>query len=243
MNFGTMRTEVRERLGEATPNFWPTAAIDRWLNEGVRQFCREEDWSWLLTIQRNIPVGAGVGSIELIDNVTPNRHFNMRLWKAGDTTPVTPTRVSPVEGFNLEGHLTTNGTPQFWYVSTTAVNDYGAGDVALANVVTLIPSPDVAYTAEYMYTREPSELTADASEADVPPAYREAVVAWATGVAWLKELSGGNKAQEQFSLYASVVDKAKRDERKLSADSRLKWGGNANLPRRTSLRLPKHIGL
>jgi hypothetical protein len=67
-------------------------------------------------------------------------------------------------------------------------------------------------------------LNADEDEPDIPEQYQDAVISWATGMLWLKELNGGGKAQEQFTLYREVLDQARLDQKQLSIDEAIVWG-------------------
>jgi hypothetical protein len=68
-------------------------------------------------------------------------------------------------------------------------------------------------------------MTGDNDVPDMPVEFHKAVVHFAAGTAWLKELNGGPKADEQFSLYQVVLDSAKRSVFSDSDDDPVVMGG------------------
>lgn len=212
MDLDTMTIEVRQRLGEDIEDFWKTDHIHRMLNEGVRRFAMEEKWHWLYTVETGVAVAQGASAIPLQPNIDVNRHFALAL--VDGTRVVTPRRISPADGARLRT-LGREGEPQFYFV---AANDAGT------TTLHLTPKANVAYTADYFYIRTPAELSTGTDEPDIPPQYQDAVVSWATGMLWLKELNGGGKAQEQFSLYREVLDQARLEQKQLSIDESVVWG-------------------
>lgn len=238
MLFENARAEVRERLGESQADFWSDSFINRQLNEGIRRFCYEERWTWLLAIQRNIPVAAGNSELELIDDVDANRHFTLVLRPAGDNTDTQlafPKRVPPDVGYRLRLRYSARGTPLYYYMSHVQENTYPDGDRAPALIAHLVPTPEKGYTAEYVFYKHPKDF-ADGQDISglIPRQYVEAPIAWATAMCWLKELNGSGKAQEQFNIYNAILAQARKNEKELSVDEPLIWGGEEpQLQRRT----------
>jgi len=230
MHFETMRAEVRERLGETSAyDFWPQEFIDRALNQAVRKFCAEERWPFLQAIQANVPVAAGDPAVELIDDLDLNRHMVLSLLPDGSTNDgqlVFPRRVSPETGFKMRRRYNSRGEPQFFYVAYATTNTYGGSPTpaAQALVLRLVPTPLVAYDAEYVYFQAPTGEYTDGDEPPVPEQYIEAVIAWATAMCWLKELNGSGKAQEQFNIYNAVLTGAQRDLKSFGNDEIVAWG-------------------
>lgn len=230
-----MVVEVRQRLGEDIEDFWKTDHIVRMLNEGIKRFAMEEKWHWLYTSRPGIPVAQGATTLPLEDEVDVSRHFSLLL--TDGTESYAPRRVSPADGLRLRT-LGRTGSPQFYFVASNA-----AGTQNLY----LNPAADRAYTAEYFYIRTPAELAAGTTEPDLPAPYHEAVVAWATGMLWLKELNGGGKAGEQFALYREVLEQARQDQKRLSIDESVVWGRQDPMPHLQSERdwynrhLPQNI--
>jgi hypothetical protein len=227
MNLGEMRLDVRDRIGERTANFWSDEFINRKLNQAQLRFAREEKWTWLYAVQVNIPVPVNTMKVELMDGIDWTRHFGLTLYRDGSDIPILPKRVSPLHGRNHRQQEYTTGEPRYWFPSTMVKNTYESGDPSeWAHVAELVPAADQAYTAEVYFMREPTKMVADEDECDLPEAYQEAVVAWATAQCWLKDLNGGRKAQEEFNLYNTVLDQAKQDHLALAAGESVTWGGD-----------------
>lgn len=227
MNLLEMRTDVRERLGERTPNFWTDVFINNKINQGQTRFAREERWPWLYAVQPNVPLGQGGNTIELIDGIDWTRHFALALYKSGDSTPILPKRVNTFTGLRLKQKHTGVGEPGYWYPAGTVTNVYGDGDkLEVAHTAKLVPAADQAYTVEYYYIRQPDKLVADTDESIIPEAYQEAIVAWATAQCWLKEINGERKAQSEFNIYNTVLEQAQKDYKSMAQDESHSWGGD-----------------
>lgn len=229
MNLTTMLTETRDIVGELTADFWTDAELTRYLNEALRRVAGANRWSWLLT------EGTGTISAEdpdfiLEDGVAEYRHLHLMLTKAGDTRPYLPERVSPARGFELRTrYYQSQSYPNWFYV--TSVEDDDA-DGSFWTTVKFIPTPTEDVDVEYQYYRNPVALSGGNDVPDVPVQYHKALVHFAAGTAWLKELNGGQKAQEQFSLYDAIVREAIDDEESQSDDTILIAGGNGESTRR-----------
>lgn len=244
-----MRLDVRDRVNDmvyddpAAAGYDPAKSgdlcsdtlINRALNQGLAEFVRKERWSWLWQAQLAIPVVAGNGTIELIDDIPVNNHGLLTLTQVGATTNVLlPERVSPAEGLRLKvQHRSTQGEPEFWYTAKTVKNTHEDGDVARANLITLVPTPSVAYTAEYAFIAFPAPMAADIDEPDIPAAYHDALPAWAAAQCFIKELNSG-KAQEQLAMFHSILEDARAAEKNLAIDSVPTWGRAASRRRLTS---------
>lgn len=227
MKLESMRSEVRQRLGELTADFWTDAYIDSQLNAAQTRFCQEERWDWLTAIQTNVPLVAGNAEVELIDDVDATRHFAMLYTPdsaSNEAQSVLLTKVSPVKGVELRISNPNRGTPGWYYVARVVDNEYAGPDYAVALMARVIPTPIENGTVEYIYARRPTTMTTG-DEPIVPETYQDAVIAWATAQCWLKELNGGGKAQEQFNLYQSVLQQALRDQKNQGNDDILIWGG------------------
>jgi hypothetical protein len=222
VDLSTIRTEVRDIVGEETADFWSDAELNRYINEACYRFAGENRWSWLLTegtgqLQANDP------ELLLTQGVADYRHLNIMLTRSGDTRPYLPKKVSPARGFRLrQAHYTAQSYPAYFYV-TTAEDSSGTGD--FTTVVRFLPTPNGAMDVEFQYYRQVAELDADSDVPDIPVQYHKALVHYAAGTAWLKELNGGAKAQEQFNLYDTIVMQARDDEESAADDEVLVWGG------------------
>lgn len=223
MNRSDIRTEVRDIIGELTADFWTDAELNRYINEALRRFAGENRWSWLLT-EGTGALTAGDPEMYLTAGVADYRHLHMMLTKDGDTRPYLPKRVTPARGYQLrQVHYTASAYPLYWYVVGMSSPDT---DGEYVTTVRFIPEPTNDVDVDFQYYRVPADLDGDSDVPDVPTAYHKALVHFAAGTAWLKELNGGPKATEQFSLYDAVVTEALGDEEGSPDDDFIVVGGN-----------------
>lgn len=223
MNLSTIRTEVRDILGELTADFWTEAELNRYANEALRRFIGENRWSWLIT-EGSATLLAGDPDLTLTEGVADYRHLNIMLTKTGDVRPYLPKKVTPLRGFQLrQSWYTAQSYPTWFYV--TNVSD-SADDGSYETVVKFIPPPNEACDVEYQYYRTPDLLTADNDVPDIPIQYHKALVHYTAGTAWLKELTAGGKATEQFQMYDAIVAEAKGDEESNGDDDFIVAGGS-----------------
>lgn len=226
--------EVGERLGELTgqEDFWSQTLRRRHIERAVTRFCYEERWTWLLSLQQNVPLLAGNSEVELIDDVDINRHLalSVRPQSALDDGRTTlPIRVDPDVGMRIRIANVGRGAPSWYYVSHVQDNTYTPGTPpnpsATALIAHVIPTPAEDSFVEYAFFRNPAAVTwDDDAEFPVPEQYIDAVISYATGTLWLKELNGGGKAQEQFNIYQSILDQARKAFKSLGNDEIMAWG-------------------
>ncbi len=210
MDLVGIRTEVRDIIGETTADFWTDAELNRYITEAQFRFLGEANWPWLITGSTAAVVG-GTATVALAESIEPHNLVAVRLTKTGDSRTYLPKRVSPAKGFDLTTRYATNTTqsyPEWYYISAVADVDT---DNLYIYTITLIPTPTSAMTLTFLYLRDGVVLSADTVEPDLPVEFHKGLVHYAAGTAWLKELNGGQKAQEQFELYALTVEQAKRE--------------------------------
>jgi hypothetical protein len=118
--------------------------------------------------------------------------------------------------------ITFGGTTTSLTQSDAAVGGLYGGE--FIDTIRVIPTPSRDFTVEYLYYADSPELVAAGDVPRVPDQYVDALVSWATYKLWLKELSGGPKAQEQFTLYHQVLAMAITDQRTQSNDDLLVAG-------------------
>lgn len=223
MDLQTIRTEVRDIIGEDSADFWSDAELNRYINEAQRRFIGENRWSWLLT-EGTGTLYAGDPDFILQDGVADYRHLNIMLTKSGDTRPYLPKKVTPARGFQLrQVYYTAQSYPTWFYVTSVADDD---NDGSFWTTVKFIPEPVSDVDIEYQYYRTPATLDGDTDAPDVPVQYHKALVHHAAGTAWLKELQAQGKANEQFSLYDAIVMEAKGDEESNGDDDFIVVGGD-----------------
>jgi len=210
MNLGSIRTEVRDNIGELVADFWTDLELNRYANEAQRRFNGEATWPWLLT-EGSGSLAALQTDLELGEGVDFQKNINISLTPEGETRMYQPVRVDPTKGFQLRASFGSNQTaqrPQWFYV--TSVAD-GSSEGLYTTTIKFVPIPLGVLEVEYQYFRAVDDMDSDASLPDLPVEYHKALVHYAAGTAWLKELNGGPKAREQFDLYQLVVEQAKRE--------------------------------
>jgi len=217
-----LRVEVRERVGELTADFWTNAEVDRAINEAVRRFCAEEPWPFLLT-EWTSAVSAGADELDLPSDVSLTRVFNLSLSGVSIFQPVLLERVDPSEGFRLRFQYTDrNSTPRWYYIARSNQDLDNAPPIVYT--ARLIPTPEDNYDVEAQYMAVPLLLSGASDEPMIPVEYQEAIPAWAAGKLFLKELAISQKASEQFRIYGTVLDQARRDLKAFNLDEIVAWG-------------------
>ena len=210
MNRGDILTEVRDIVGEVTADFWTDVELVRYINEAARRFNGERTWPWLIT-EGTASLAADDPDLELGEGVDFSKNINLSLTPEGETRMYQPVRVTPVKGFQLRTMYSSNWTstwPRWFYV--TSVVD-GSAEGLFTTTIKFIPTPTGTMEIEYQYFRVVDDMTAASDIPDLPVEYHKALVHYAAGTAWLKELNGGPKAKEQFDLYSLVVEQAQRE--------------------------------
>jgi hypothetical protein len=219
----TIRTEVRDIVGETVEDFWKDTELNRYIDEAQYRFSQEERWSWLITEGTETLFGGG-STIDLIEGVHQFRHMSIMLNKVGESTRMyLPVRVQPSKGFELRALYPNPSTyPQWYYV--THVQD--SNDGVFIATIKFVPEPIDDFDVQYQYFRMPDSLSSDSSAPDCPIQFHKAIVHYAAGLAWEKELSAGPKASDQFQLYGKVVEQARIEERSQADDEVLAWGSD-----------------
>jgi hypothetical protein len=255
MNLGEMRTEVRDRLGEDQQNFWMDRHINRRLYEAMMRFSHEQRWKWLL-VRAQFDVAQDDETVELVDDVDFTRQFNFTLnpytWDGAQWVAPTNDRGLIVMEKQMDAYLSRmranaaslTGTPKWYAADRRVINTYTLPSAdsdtarAIGMAIRIFPAADVQYLADFRFYRNPrtfefqaDDLNIDIDETvpDVPIQYHDAIVALACGNLWLKELNGGQKAQEQFNIYNSILDQARKDNA-FNADDEVLVQGTVRAP-------------
>ena len=219
MNLGEARTEVRERLGEIEADFFTDAEINRAINEAILRFSMEERWPWLYT-EGTDAIAVDENTLELPVNVSPNRAFNVSIGGDVISPPRPLERVTPEAGFRLRSvYASHNGMPRWYYLTAVAID--GSGTMYSMK---LVPTADQDYDIEYQYVRVPDAVVSDTDVLDAPDEFVDAIPAWAAGKLFLKEFSVSQKANEQFSIYGDLVNKARAEFKEPGVDQVVAWG-------------------
>lgn len=223
MDLTTLRLEVRERIGEVgTADFFSNDEVDRAINEALRRFSSEEHWPWLYT-EFSDTLTTDSDELVLPADVSLNRTFNLSL--TGDLVqfPYVLERLEPKSGFRARFQNSgRTSRPRWYYISRTNLNDDDHPPVTYT--ARLIPTPDQDYDVEAQYLMVPPILSGDSDEPACPEEYQEAIVAWAAGKLFLKELQISAKANEQFGVYQKVLEQARKDTLSIHQDEKVAWG-------------------
>lgn len=235
-----MVTDVRERIGEDSADFFTDAEVIRALDLGVTTFTAEEQWPWLYT-EFSVTLEEGQTEYELPANISIHRAFAISL-TGGPLTQGQPLeRLSPERGFRARFEWQERPQTPIYYYLTAATRD----PEELIYVIRFVPVPDMEYDLEGLYLRVPDALTADDDVPDLPFEYHPAIPAWAAGHLFLKELSVSQKASEQFGLYGEVLRQA-RKVLEVHEDENLAYGRDlpSRYRRRSTLRdrIPLTLG-
>jgi len=219
----TAVTEIRARLQELVADFWTSTEVLNALNEGVKRFAAEERWPWLQTVVTNGSLTTPWTDFALPENYDPTRVLNLAVYFGSEARPRPVQRVSPAEGFErLLRDYQGRSEPVAYFVASATDAD---SDGQYIYTVTFVPKLNRNATIKYIYFRVPAIMTGSTESMDIPEEYAMAAVAYATGLLWTKELQDSRKAEEQFALYAQIVDSAKKNFRKFPQDTGFSWGG------------------
>jgi hypothetical protein len=226
MDLTAILLEVRDIIGETVPDFWTDPELKRHINEGLRRWSGANRWEYLLT-EGSASLTAHSADLELEDGVAVNRTMHFMLTRDGDTRPYLPEKVSPARGFQLRTAFYTEQSYPRWFYVTNIVDDSAVGN--FTTTVRFIPTPNVDVDVEFQYYRAVDALVAGSDVPDMPADFHKALVHYAAGTAWLKELTGATKAKEQFDLYSALVAEAIEDEESQSDDDILVVGGEQDV--------------
>lgn len=216
MDRSQIRTEVRDILGEDSADFWKDAELNRYITEALYRFAAEERWPWYVT-EFTGQLDAGDPDLELTVDVAAARHMNLVCNLQNETRTWQPQRVSAAEGFALRSQYSgsTSSYPGWYYVTAVQTD---MTDDEFVYVARFIPTPTDIIDVEGQYYRTPAALDGDADVPELPTRYHKALVHHAAATAWLKELNGGAKAQEQMVMYANVLGQAREQEMQAEPD-------------------------
>ncbi len=240
MDLADIRTDVRERIGEDTADFFTDAEVDRAINLALTTFTAEEPWPWLFT-EHATTISEGEDTLELPDNVSWHRLFNLTVFGGSLYRGQLVERVEPQEGFRLRHEYAgVPRTPSYYYL-TSATTD----EASTVYVARFIPVPDEDYDLEAQYLRVPDPLEAADDVPDLPAEFHPALPAYASAHLFLKEMEISQKAQEQYQVYFTVLAQAKK-LLEVQVDEQVAWGRDAVRLRRTGRtidRIAPNLGL
>lgn len=226
MNRGELRAAVQEILGETTTaDFWPTSALNIWLNEAYRRFIAMERWPWLAT-EGTGQLTDGDPDLELEEGVAATRHLNVTLIPSDTPTRrYTPARLSAPQGFAMRATYTNTevSEPEFFYITSVSSPTVDGQYVYVARFV---GTPNQDIDVEYQYFRATAPLDSDVDVPDIPVEFHMALAHYTAARAWEKELGqDAAKAREQDELFAFVLDQCRTEWLQETEDDPLIVGG------------------
>ncbi len=226
MDLADIRTDVRERIGEDTADFFTDAEVDRAINLAQTTFTAEEPWPWLYT-EYATTIAEGEDTLELPENVSWHRLFNLTVFGGSLYRGRLIERVEPQAGFRARHEY--DGAPSCpsYYYLTSAASDASS----TVYVARLVPTPDVDYDIEAQYLRVPDDLASADDVPDMPLEFHPALPAYASAHLFLKEMEISQKAQEQYTLYFQVLSQA-RKLLEVQLDENVAWSREVPLRRR-----------
>lgn len=171
-----LRSDLRERLDEATPTFWSDAILNTWLNEGAKEIARRTE---CLPTSQSLAVTAGVTAYNAPTNMVRIHKVDHR--RSGDD-------IWPLEYRDLGSmdsvwgaYRTAQGRPVAW----TMWGPAGAATMTIypsPSESTVLPNGLVIY-----YYRLPASMVGDASVVDLPEGWDELPILYAEYVALRKD--------------------------------------------------------
>ena len=205
MDLADIRTDVRERIGEDTADFFTDAEVDRAINLAQTTFTAEEPWPWLYT-EYATTIAEGEDTLELPENVSWHRLFNLTVFGGSLYRGRVIERLEPQAGFRIRHEYTGLAQCPAYYYLTSAASDASS----TVYVARFVPTPDVDYDIEAQYLRVPDELVSTDDVPDMPLEFHPALPAYAAAKLFLNEVEISQKAQEQFQLYFGVLAQARK---------------------------------
>lgn len=239
MDLADIRTDVRERIGEDTADFFTDAEVDRAINLAQTTFTAEELWPWLYT-EYATTIAEGEDTLELPENVSWHRLFNLTVFGGALYRGRLVERVEPQAGFRARHEFSGSPSCPSYYYLTSAASDASS----TIYVARFIPVPDVDYDIEAQYLRVPADLVSTDDVPDMPLEFHPALPAYAAAHLFLKEMEISQKAQEQYQLYFNVLAQAKK-LLEVQVDENVAWSREVPLRRRVRAidRIAPNLGL
>lgn len=192
-----IRTRVRDLLAEATAGFWTDAALNRMINDGVRDIAIKAQC--IQNINSEVTVN-GTREITITGDCYKAHYLEYTTAGLG-LMKMLPTQL---------GRIETNGsTPERWY----EFHDAGIEKIGIE------PLPDAVYNIDVYLADTPTEMTADGNTPSIPLEFRPLVILYAFGRA-LKKLKRTAQAAQIFAMYTNELMHSRLDIVEIVPDSR-----------------------
>jgi len=192
-NRGEIRTEVLDHLGEETTGYWSLAELNRQINRAHKTIARKArllNREYYLT-STTISTTASTWTVDL-----PSDFYKMVEIRDSQNNLIRP-------GLRRNFDSTSSGEPSFWafYHGST-------------NQICFDLTPDSVYSYTMYYIYDPSAMSSDSDEPDVPMGGDELIALCAAYN--LLKVRGDDTSVEFYRNYKSRLDEWLRD---IAADS------------------------
>lgn len=163
-----LRTDLRDRLSEASARQWPDASLNRYINEGARDLSRRTE---CLRDTANIAVVIGTQTYTGPTNLI--RLHRIELITADSNIALEYRDYSSMDSVWHSAQSSRDGHPVYY---TTW------GMPPLFKII-LYPTPSAVGTLKVFYYRFPANVTVDATAVEVPEGWQDLVVLFAESTA------------------------------------------------------------
>jgi hypothetical protein len=186
-----LRTQVRDRIDEATAKFWTDTQINSWINEGARDLARRGE---VLQTRDEITSIAGTQEYTLPSDVV--RVYRVEYEDSSQTiVPLEYRDFNNMDSVWWSRQATTESTRPFWFTMWGYPPD-----------LKIIVYPTPANSDEILrvfYYSVPATVSGDEDPIAVPTGWEDAIVLYAEYVALRKD--GDARWQEAKAIYEEKV--------------------------------------
>lgn len=196
MNLSTMRTRLRERIGNPDTTDVPDATLTNRLNEAYRFIWDRYRFHANRTTNSSIATVAGTASYALPAGCDS-------IMSVKDTTNKVKLKKIGKDTYDAKGTIT-NGKPTEYFREN--------------NNIILWTTPDGIYTIRVRYKTAMTDLSADGDEPSIPTSWHDGIVALARFMHW-DTVGDVPKAQYAFRMWKEwVSDKSNEIDEELFQD-------------------------
>lgn len=192
---GTLLTQVRDRLDEATARQWTDAQLRAWINEGARDLARKCE---VLQDRDDIAVVAGTREYTLPTDLIRVYRVEYRITGDDSVYPLDYKDFNNMDGIWWTHQDISENTPRY----------YTMWGFPPTLKIILYPTPAQAGTLKVFNYRLPAELatngTADASNIEVPEGWSDVIVDFCEYMALRKDADP--RWTEAKALYSEHIE-------------------------------------
>lgn len=186
-----VRTELRERLLEATARAWDDADLNSWINEGARDVARKTE---CLTASSLLAVTALDRDYSITVAVVRIHRIEWQPSNSSQIYPLEGREFNTMDGIWWTGQATRQGTPQY----------YATWGYPPDITIVLYPTPTVSGNLKLFYARMPTDASGDAVAVDVPEGWHDLVMDYAEYRAF-RRARMDDRAAGAYQKYTEVM--------------------------------------